>query len=222
MNKNITRAFRANLHISLAIGLFALAVILSYYYIPIINSFFTQIASLKDSAGLRFAMISTAVFGGLLPLLLEQLRRLPVRELNAKTLFFFLVFWMLKGVEIDLLYAGQAYIFGETPKPTTVLAKTAVDQFIYLPLWGAPTMVLAYLWLDKNFDWRRTLSSVDAGWYKKLVLPVMAVNWIIWIPAVTIIYSLPLPLQLPMQNIVLLMFAVILIFVTSQNTDQRS
>jgi hypothetical protein len=52
-------------------------------------------------------------------------------------------------------------------------------------------------------------------WYRRRVLPVMVSNWGVWIPAVSIIYMLPPALQLPLQNLVLCLWALMLIFLTS-------
>jgi hypothetical protein len=41
-------------------------------------------------------------------------------------------------------------------------------------------------------------------------------TWALWIPAVTLIYSMPLPLQLPLANLILWLWMLILLF-TSRN-----
>jgi hypothetical protein len=46
------------------------------------------------------------------------------------------------------------------------------------------------------------------------VLPILIANWGIWTPAVAIIYLLPTALQLPMQNIVLCFFTLLLATIT--------
>ncbi len=59
------------------------------------------------------------------------------------------------------------------------------------------------------------MSAVSADlrsgrWYSRRVLTPLISNLAVWLPAVTIIYSLPPALQLPMQNLVLVFFTLIL------------
>jgi hypothetical protein len=42
------------------------------------------------------------------------------------------------------------------------------------------------------------------------VLPTLIANFGVWVPAVAIIYALPTPLQLPLQNLVLCFFTLLL------------
>ena len=49
-------------------------------------------------------------------------------------------------------------------------------------------------------------------WYLRDVVPVMVSNWAVWLPAVFVIYVLPTPLQLPMQNVVLCFWSLVLVF----------
>ncbi len=44
------------------------------------------------------------------------------------------------------------------------------------------------------------------------VIPLMIANWVVWIPAVSLIYLFPLPLQLPLMNIILALWCLILTF----------
>jgi hypothetical protein len=46
------------------------------------------------------------------------------------------------------------------------------------------------------------------------VLPITVANVAVWVPAVVAVYLLPLPLQLPMQNLVLCLWALMLVFMT--------
>ncbi len=218
----VGRAIRANWPISLTLGSIAAAIIVSYYFVAPLRTPMEQLAELKERYGLRFAIVSTGIFGGLLPLLIEQFRSNPSRRLDRASLLFFTGFWGFKGAEIDLLYRGQALLFGDVASPGTVVAKVTVDMLIYVPLWAIPSVVIAYLWLDNSFDYRRTLGSLGPKWYRHRILPVMVMNWIIWVPAVTVIYSLPLTLQLPVQNIILLLFAIVLLFMTAPGPQESA
>jgi hypothetical protein len=47
-------------------------------------------------------------------------------------------------------------------------------------------------------------------WYRRKVLPVLISNLGVWVPTVCIIYALPTALQLPLQNLVLCFFTLLL------------
>ena len=44
--------------------------------------------------------------------------------------------------------------------------------------------------------------------WNNYLLPLVVLNWMVWLPAVVVIYCLPVPLQLPIQNLVLCLFCL--------------
>lgn len=192
------------------------AIVAAYYLWPAARPVFDQIAAWKDSLGLLYAMISTAFFAGLVPFLMQGLQRSDTQKWSAAYFFYMLLFWGIKGVEIDLLYRGQAWLFGEGRDWATLAQKTAVDQLVYVTLWGGPTMVLGMLLAHSDFSLERMRFHLRPGWYRRLVLPVVIPNWLVWVPAVMLIYMLPTALQLPVQNVVLCMWVLMVMFMTSE------
>ena len=107
---------------------------------------------LKARYGYVYSGISTAVFGGIIPyLFLIATKRVPNGR-AAGEFAFYLGFWLWKGVEVDALYRLQGLMFGNTVTVPTIAAKTCVDQFVYNPLWAAPTQVIFFLWKDAGFS----------------------------------------------------------------------
>jgi hypothetical protein len=45
-------------------------------------------------------------------------------------------------------------------------------------------------------------------------------TWAVWIPAVTIIYCLPAPLQIPLFNLVLCFWVLVLSFISKRPADK--
>jgi hypothetical protein len=207
-------AARANVRPATALWAVAMAVVVSYYTLPSVQAVLQQLAQFKLQTGLIFGAISTALFGGLIPVVIQKLRPALAHQVSLQHLPFFALFWASKGVEVDLLYMGQALVFGDTATPRVIIPKVMVDQFGYAALWAVPSIVLAYAWKDAGFSWRALRQRLESGWYKRRVVPVLLSNWAVWIPAVAIVYCLPLPLQLPLQNLVLCLWALILIFMT--------
>ena len=205
------RSARANLVPGLVLQAFALAVVLGYYFYPPIRDGLDALSDLRARMGFWFGIVFTGLFGGLLPLL--YLKATPAtralytwKQGGALTLF-----WSYKGVEIGLWYAFQARVIGTGSDAGTIAIKSIIDQFVYCPVWAIPTTATFYLWCSTHFDPRAVLADLRAPrWYIRRVLPMLIANLGVWLPLVCIIYALPTPLQLPLQNIVLCFFTLML------------
>lgn len=209
-------AARANAVPGVVLSIFAVGLLLSYWYVPPVTAALEALADLKVAWGWPFVVVSTAVFGGVIPWLVQRVRP-SVRALTPWShLWFLATFWGLKGLEVDLLYRLQALWFGHGTDAATLAIKTVVDQGIYCPIWAVPSTVLAYALRDAGFSLARTLRPLREhglrGWYARTVLPVLISNAGVWVPAVLVIYCLPLALQLPVQNLVLCFWSLILAF----------
>ncbi len=189
----------------------ALALVLSYYYIPSVREGLDRLATFKQKTGLTFAMVSSALAGGLFPLLVHFAFAREKAGRQFRHLPFFLGFWAVKGVEVDLAYRGLDLVVNSQSFWMKVAAKTILDMSIYTPFWVVPTVVFAYLWKDLGYDMTKLGQAVKSQGPVSLLLPVLIVDWAIWLPAVAVIYCFPLPLQLPLQNIILCLWTVILL-----------
>jgi len=201
------RGARANLWPGLALQVFALALVASFYLVPAVHAALAQLMVFRQEAGAAFAIVSTALVGGLLPFL--YLRR--TGRFDGWQGLWLTVFWAYKGFEVDMLYRLQAHFFGTGHNVATIVVKVFIDQFVYGPLLAAPDMTAAYQLVEAHFDgpavwadWKRP------QWYRRRVLPVLISNLGVWVPAVAIIYLLPTPLQLPLQNIVLCFYTLVI------------
>lgn len=209
-------AARANVVPGVVLSLFAVALLLSYWYVPAATAALEALAELKLRLGWPFVVISTAMFGAVIPWLVQRARP-GVRAVTLWSHLWFLVaFWGFKGIEIDLLYRLQAAWFGHGSDAATLTIKTVVDQAIYCPIWAVPSTVLAYAFKDAGLSWARTWTPIRelgwAKWYGREVVPVLISNAGVWVPAVLVIYCLPLALQLPVQNLVLCFWSLLLAF----------
>jgi hypothetical protein len=120
-------------------------------------------------------------------------------------------FWGYKGLEIEAWYRILAHVVGEGHNAATIVTKTFLDQFVYCPLLAVPLTVVVYKWNAVDFSFRAVAADFrQPGWYGRTVLPTLVANLGVWVPAVAIIYSLPTPLQLPLQNLVLVFFTLLL------------
>ena len=165
----------------------------------------------RARTGLVFGVFSTALFGGVLPFL--YLRTNPGTSVRGdwRQGAVLTAFWGYKGVEIELWYRLLAWLVGTGGGAGTIAIKTALDQFVYCPFFAVPLMAVVYQWCATGFSARAVAADFRAtGWYGRTVLPTLLANLGVWLPAVAIIYALPTALQLPMQNIVLCFFTLML------------
>ncbi len=205
----IKNAFRENLIPGLAIQVFALLLVGSYYLVPPVNAFWNSLATYKSSYSLLFAMGSTALFGGLIPFIYQYLSGKAARGGIAANVLFVLIFWAWKGGEVELFYRFQAWLFGDACTVGTIAAKMVFDQFVYNPVWAAHTVAIGLLWQHCGFDFRATARELKNNYWGVQFPGVLISTWLVWIPAVSIIYCLPQSLQVPLFNLVLCFFVLL-------------
>ena len=206
----------------LALWSLALLLILADWAIPSAHSTFQNVGAWKDRLGLAFSATTTAFFGGVVPFLFLKATGRIRRDHWAAELAFYTLFWAYKGVEVDLFYRLQAHLFGNHAVPGTIVRKVLVDQFIYNPVWAAPTSALAFLWKESSFSWSATKSRLGSEFLTFTVPVTLMSTWAVWIPAVAIIYCLPAPLQIPLFNLVLCFWVLVLSFISKREPDLRS
>jgi len=207
-------AARQNLVPGLVLQAFALAVVLVYYFVPVAAPFFNTLAELKSNGGFFYSAVATALFGGLIPFL--YLRFNPATRASTPWLFlvFYVVFWAYRGVEVDVLYRIQAWLFGEGNTVGTIVPKVLVDQFVYNLLWAAPLQILAYHFMNQGYSPRAFAGYDWKAFFLQMVPTTLISTWGVWIPMVTIIYCLPSALQIPLFNIVLCFWVLLLTALT--------
>ena len=218
----------------LFLWLTGMAFIVGYYGVPPVKESLERVGQFKLACGWQFSLFSTALFGGLIPSLVTLcLTRKPNEQneavqQNAKgihipsqgeILVANTILWGLKGVEIDLFYQFQGWLFGTAADWQTVTIKTICDQFLMVPVLGMVNVVLFYHWQANGYSIRKAWMTLGRDWYGRLVLPPLIANWFIWVPAVAMIYCLPSALQLPVQNLILCFWVLILAVFTQSKSS---
>ena len=212
------QAARQNRWPGLALWVFGVAVIAGYFLVAPVRSTLERLGELKTQYGLLFSLISTAIFGGLIPVLLQLLVNRKVPKGFVALLVGSVMFWAFKGVEIDLFYRLQASMFGNDNGVWTIVKKVIVDMALYAPFVGLLNCVLFYIWQDNDYSFSKTKTALGSNWYVHKVLPALISNWCVWLPAAIIIYALPLALQLPVQNLILCFWVLVLVFFATDET----
>lgn len=212
-------AARQNAVPGLVLQTLTLALLLGYYRWPPVHDVLERLLRLKLAWGAGYSFLAGALFAGLLPRLVLRLKGTGGRRFAVEVAFA-CAFWGWRSVEVDLFYRLQAHWFGAAADWGTVLAKTAVDQLIYSPLWAVPEIALAFEWKEAGFSWRATRRRLDRDFFATRLPAAMVGNAMVWLPAVIAIYFLPTALQLPVSNLVG-SFWVLLMIVLLQRKDER-
>jgi len=205
----IAAAFRQNRLACLLLNLLVAALVASYYYWPPVAGLWQAAGEFKTKWSWLFSFVSTAFAAAVLPFLLLWIRGTLPAEGRVRRLLFLVLFWGYRGMEIDLLYRTQGRLFGHGNDAATLAVKMAVDQFLYTPFWAVPTFVIALRWADCGCSWRRTRESLDRTFFTRTLPAICITNWIIWIPAVLLIYSLPPALQFPLFTVIMCFFVLL-------------
>jgi len=223
-NKLLKAAFlgmKQNFIPGIILQIFALSIVLMYYNLDFAEGFFKYISAMKKEYGYIFSAISTAIFGGIIPFILLSITGKIKKKFFIITFVFYVLVWMWKGIEVDAFYRLQGVLFGDKPTIYVTLKKTFVDQFVYNPIWAAPSLTIVYLWRDCDFSFRKLKSQLNIDFITFKVPSVLLSTWFIWIPAVLIIYQLPQDLQLPLFNIILCFWALLLSYISNHNTNYQ-
>ena len=208
LRQKIARALRQNLVPGLILQCFALSIALCYFFWPASHVVFNFFAALKTEYGWRFSFFSTGLFGGVIPFLYLVYSKQLQGAIFAN-LCFYVIFWAVKGVEVDFFYQFQAFLFGANNEVHTIIIKTLFDQLIYSAIWAAPMITQTYLWRDLGFSFSQWKRSQSRALWTLQIPTIIVSNWLIWFPAVIIIYTMPVNLQLPLFNLVLCFFVLL-------------
>lgn len=209
---------------ALVLGSAALLAV-AYYHVPAVHAAMESVAAVRRANPLLFAVTSTSLTAGLIPWLLRMaLPRLrpthPWRDLLHS-----MIWWGLMGLVVDRFYALLTLLFGPEPgaplTPGIVLAKVACDMSVFTMLVGAPFNALSHLWKDLNWDIRAFRAQLGAGWYRRIVVPNLLPNWLVWIPGTAIFYSLPEDLQLAVANAIGCMWALMCVRIALHSRPEK-
>lgn len=192
-------AIRANILPGLLLQALMAAFVAAYLTHDGTRRFLATVAEAKEQSGLAFAFFSYVLASAVLPELLRiaLFQSGRPRRRNLTNFLAAAPAWGVMGVIVDVFYRAQAAWFGDATTAASVVPKVLVDQFLFSPFFSNPVMVGWFALCAGGFRaaaWRR-LPTVK--FYVEEVVPVMVAGWMIWIPGVTIVYSMPGLLQIP-------------------------
>lgn len=217
------RAARANVAPGLIVQGLMLTILLAYYFYSPTRGFLDQLALLKSHLGYGYSGLNAVVAGAVIPEVLRVLvfQRRKILRQNFLNLLFTVPFWLCMGIIVDFFYRCQGAWFGESATFWEVVKKVFVDQFIYNPLFAAPVTTWLYDWKSRGYRWQEMTSPLSVAYYRDFIVPTLFATWGVWIPVVTILYSLPSLLQIPLFGLALSLWVMLYTWMSEQRTAHR-
>ena len=183
--------------------------------------FLSEVAEVRQEAGFAFSFFSYLVAGALLPEILRIVffQSGKPRRSNLWQFLTSAPLWGMLGVLVDLFYRLQTLWFGDSHDWSTLLCKLFVDQGLFSPLISNPLTVAWFLLRDEGVRLSTWRQIFRADFFLEKVIPIQVAGWLVWIPGVLLVYSMPELLQIPVA--VLIQIFWVLLFTTMQESAWR-
>jgi hypothetical protein len=194
------KAARDNFWPSVLILVSATVLVVSYYHAPVVTTWLNCIGDINRQYPSGFAFWCTAVTAGLIPWCFRMLWPALRPHHPFRDLFHSFFWWAFMGIIVRYFYALQSLCFGAEVSVETVVKKVLFDQLVFTVFCGAPFNAISHFWKDADWDLSRLRAAMAPGWYRRLVLPNLLPNYLVWLPGTLLFYSMPAELQLPVAN----------------------
>ncbi|MBB5351246.1 hypothetical protein HNR46_001482 [Haloferula luteola] len=214
------RAAKANLVPGLVVQIAMVGLLVGYGFSVSFRGLLESLAEVKARWGWPYSALSGLVAGGILPELLRVVvfQKGKLKSANARELVFAAPFWAGMGTVVDFFYRAQAMWFGDEARIEVVVPQVLVDQFVYNPIFAAPVTVWLYAWKNHGYRWQRRFFT--AAFYRDKVVPSLVACWGVWIPIVTVLYTLPEPVQLPAFSLALCLWVMLYGWMAGEDTAE--
>ncbi|MGB6221870.1 hypothetical protein [Haloferula sp.] len=203
------RAAKANVIPGLMVQAVMVGLLVAYYFHPPTRELLERLAEVKSRWGYLYSAVASLVAGAVIPELLRILvfqKGRVVRE-NLGNFLFAAPFWAGMGMLVDAFYRLQAMWWGDEATASVVIPQVLLDQFVFSPFITAPLTTWLYEW--KNLGYRMKREFFTLTYCRDRILPTVVAIWGVWIPIVTVLYTLPETLQIPLFSLALSMWVML-------------
>ena len=172
-----------------------------YYFWPTGATVLSRYGAWQHAGGIFRTALVSGFAGGIL----SELSLIYVRDrgrwnvTHLENMLFRFVLFFISGMIVGQFYKLQAFWFGNGLSWRVLLPKVLVDQFIFSVFWSTTYYSLAFRWQALRYSGARLWSELDRNFVVERMLPVLVTNWMFWIPGVTLVYAMPLILQMPLN-----------------------
>jgi len=206
------RAAAQNLS-AMIVLLVAMGIVVAIYYgWPTGAAYLSWYASWQHAGGILRTGLMAGIAGGILSELcvvyvMDQGRW---NRSHLENMVFRFVVFSFGGLVVSEFYEWQAYWFGDGLTWRVLLPKILVDQFIFSVFWSTTYQTLVFRWKALRYSGASLWRELDRNFVVERMLPVLVTNWMFWIPGVTLVYSMPLILQMPINIFATAMWSILL------------
>ena len=217
------RAAKANVIPALVMQASMVALLAAYYLFPPTTRWLNNLAALKGEWGYGFSALAAVIAGALIPEMMRvcAFQKGKLSHTNFLNLIATIPFWGFNGIVVDLLYRSFANWFGTEVSFQVVATKVLLDQLVFGPLYASPTSAWFYDWKNNNYSFMNTRRFFTKIYYREVIVPTIFAGWAVWVPVVTIIYSLPSLLQIPLFALALAMWVILYTWISEARAGMK-
>lgn len=182
----------------------AVALVIAYYNFPAVRESLQGLEQIKRQGGVLFALAAGFAAGAIVPEAAKILtgKVKPPYDKWLKDAFYTGLVIAVVALGVYLFYEYvQAPLFGTTVDLPTVLKKTALDMGVASPFCFVYFTTFAFTLKNEGFSLRRMAPHFRNQFFRRKVLALMVPCWMVWIPVLLCVYSLPQDLQFPISQV---------------------
>ena len=97
-----------------------------------------------------------------------------------------------------------------------------VDMFVYNLIWAANLQLLTYHWKNSGFRFSAFSGFLWKDYFTRSLPIALVSTWVVWLPVVSLTYSLPANLQIPLFNLAACFWSLVVATLTGQKRPSRS
>lgn len=201
----------------------AMSIVVAIYYTwPTGASYLSWYGQWQSAGGI----IRAGLIAGAAGSLLSEASLVYVRDkgrwtsAHVENIVFRFVVFFFGGLAVYELYVWQAIWFGNGHTWDVLLPKVLVDQFIFSAFWSTPYQSITFRWQSLRYSGAKLWSELDWHFVMERMLPVLVTNWMFWIPGVTLVYAMPLNLQMPMNIFAMAIWSILLAGLAKPHGDE--
>lgn len=198
------QSIKGNLWPILVLQVSAVILVWAYYTYPSVREALKGLEAIKRQGGVPFALLVGFAAGSVVPetaKLLTGKVKPPYDRWLKDALFNGFVISMVAMLVYLFYEYVQAPLWGTTPDLATIIKKTALDMGVASPFCFVYFTTLAFVWKNEGFSFKRMVPHLRHEFFRRQVLQLMVPCWMVWIPILCCVYSLPQDLQFPVSQV---------------------
>jgi len=141
---------------------------------------------------------------------------------NVESLVFNFIIFFISGCLVFEFYRMQAVWWGQGASLSVIVPKVLVDQFGYTVVFAAPYYAVLTRWHALHYSGARLWRELQDDFITERFLPVLVMNWMFWIPAVSFVYAMPTVLQAPLAVFATAIWGLLISAIGSQEPSRPS